>query len=83
MVIRKTQKTGRFVVKNDGLLRRKAESSDPRAPFYKAMLSENTFEGYYRASGDIAVHVPTRQQPKVTPHMEIVYALYSGWIQAI
>lgn len=73
---------GRYVLRNDTFLRGKSERDDPRAPFYRAMLDARTFEEYYKACGDIAVDVPTHKSRKITPHAEIVYALYRKWIVA-
>lgn len=45
------------------------------------MLSNNTYEGYYHDAGDVSVDVVTHPSSKITPHMEIRYARYRGWIQ--
>jgi hypothetical protein len=83
MVRRAVRLAGGYIIKNDAFMREKARRDDPRTPFYKALLSSNTFEDYYAAAGDIAVEVPTYKKGKISAHHEIKYILYNKWIQRI
>ena len=65
--------SGSFQRLDEAMLREKAGYDDPRASFYKAMLSASTYEEYYRLAGDEPVYPKTYNGP-VTAHMEIRYA---------
>lgn len=72
--------SGRFVRVKEALLRDRAESDDPRAPFYSAMLAVDTYEDYDALAGAKAVRAPGSNTGPVTPRDEIRHARRRGWI---
>jgi hypothetical protein len=55
----KTILGGRYLIVDEAFLREKANRTDPRNIFYRAMLEHRTYEGYEDAVRGIAVTVPT------------------------
>jgi hypothetical protein len=65
---------------DEAFLREKANRNDPRNVFYKAMLANDTYEGYTAQVRGIEVSVETYRTSPINGRMEILYARRSGWI---
>jgi hypothetical protein len=77
----RTQPSGRYALRDVAFLREKANRrSDPRHVFYRAMLTNTTYEGYFAEVGDTTVNVASHSSGPITGRMEILYARRSGWI---
>ncbi len=73
--------TGSYEKINIAFMRERAQrESDPRNEFYKAILNNDNFAGYYNVAGEEDVHPPTFKTRPVNADMEIKYALKMGWI---
>ena len=75
---------GRYRVLNDTFLRERANrSNDPRHEFYRAMLSNRTYEGYLAEVSGKIVEVPSHPSAPITGRMEILYARRNRWIKDV
>jgi hypothetical protein len=71
---RGTDLRGRYRILDLAYLRGKAnQKDDPRHIFYRAMLSNNTYEAYLAEVGEKSFEIDTCQY-RVTGRMEIRYA---------
>ena len=66
---------GPYIRLNEAILREKAgRTDDPRHTFYEAMLTSNSYEGYYRKVDGLKVRPATFRSRPVTARMEMNYA---------
>jgi len=73
--------TGPYDKINVAFMRERSHrSGDPRNEFYKAILANDDFEGYYRMAGEEGVEPSTYRSRPVNADMEVKYALRMGWI---
>jgi hypothetical protein len=74
--------SGRYVLINVAFLKERANRrSDPRHSFYRAMLSNSSYESYLLEVGAKSVEVETYRSGPITGRMEIMYARRNGWIE--
>ena len=74
--------SGPYVRVNEAILREKSNNTDdPRHPFYRAMISSDSYEDYYLKVKGLTVQPATYHTRPVTAQMEIRYArTQMGWI---
>ncbi len=76
----RTPLKGKYRIINETLLRDKAIRSDPRKPFYEAMLSTRSYGGYLAEVGEMVVEVKSLKRPLLNGRDEILYCRRNGWI---